>query len=142
RALGKSCGNGGKGKWVRVDEGFVCTGDGFHLRKTDPFVVDQRLPELESNAPYVYAEVTRRGAPRYLRPPSADELATVEQGLSAGEPPRLEVVENYMEGDYFVAIDRAERHVQLDFVRTVRGRYVREDDVRVVSPSTLVGEEV
>jgi hypothetical protein len=137
---GKSCKGG---SWYRIGPGFICSGEGFHVRVAEPFVVDQKLPALDLNVPYAYAEVTQSGAPRFFEVPSVRDLTEIEQAWGEEDgPPELEVVERYMDGDYFVAIDRREQHESGNFVRTVRGRWVHAGDVREVRPSTLVGEDL
>ena len=140
-AVGKRCGSGA---WYRLGpKAYVCSAEGFHYRAREPFFVDQRLPSLDRNIPYRYAAVQRLGAPRYLEVPTPDEVAAIAGALHAGDgPPRLEIVDRYLDGEFFIAIDRREERESGRFVRTVRGRWLHEDDVREVEPSSLVGEEL
>src|SRR5690606_30085447 len=85
-----------------------------------------------------------KGALRFHRIPSDEEEAQIAAALGAQEqerpPPLPEVVQMRMEGDYFVALDRVEEADTRRFYRTVRGRYVRVNDLKPKEPPKLRGE--
>lgn len=122
RVHGPGCRGGG---WFELaGGGYVCTSEGFVV-SSDPELRWHRYRDLSRVAPYTYAAVTR-GAHRYLSLPEADEL-------EGGET---------LDGDYFVTVVDRHEHLDQTFIRTARGRYVRDSDVEVQAPSKLAGVEL
>lgn len=121
-----------KGRWIELEGGgFICEGLGFRVEKS-PAPEDQREPDLSSPLPYRYASV-KKGQPvlRLTALPTKKQLENLEgSGL----------VQEVMEGDYFVGIDRVEEVAGRRFVRTIRGHYVEEKYLEELPPSAMHGE--
>ena len=133
---GVAHGGGCDRRWYRVDEGFVCSSEGFAVGPS-PDPRPQHPPDLTAAMPYRYAMVSRRGAPRLYRTPLAEEVQALTDP-AAEEPP--EVLQMRLAGDYFVARSRVESGPGGDWQRTVRGHYVNRDDLEDLPLPTLVGE--
>ncbi len=131
-----------RGTWYRVEpSGYICTSNGFSI-VTDVGERDGGLagPDVGKRLPYQYAEVTTEAAPRFGALPTAEEeqqalLAALEEG---GEGP--EVLSDLMKGIYFVAITKLEAAGAREYYRTVRGQYVRVEDVNVYPTYPMRGE--
>jgi lipoprotein-anchoring transpeptidase ErfK/SrfK len=141
RAQGAGC---NKGSWYAlVGGGFACSSIGFNVStKPIPFDVRQRPPDLSSPLPFVYGEVKNPQALRFHRVPTADEEARIAEVLAQEGSKFPDVVAERLQGDYFVAIDREERDGERRFYRTVRGRYVRVEDVALQPESEMHGEHL
>lgn len=135
-----------RGHWFRVVGGYVCDRQGFRITAQEPKIPYQRAPDLAGALPYTYAAVVSDGAPRYEHlPTAAEERAVVDhlEALSNGtaqEPPSA--LERAMVGDYFVALDGLEHGEAGEYYGTVRGRYVRAQDIEVLEPPAFVGERI
>ena len=130
---------GCRGRWYEVWGGYVCSGDGFHVG-TDPgpHYPQKRAADGEP-LPYRYAMVTRDGALEYYRLPSADEEARALAAYEADQ--RLpDYVIDPMVGDYFLALDETEEGESGLFYRTIRGHYVRADDIEEQPAPQMSGE--
>lgn len=138
-------GGGGRcdGAWYALAEGFVCSRDGFIIspRASER---EQKHATLDAPLPYEYAMVKRRGALRLYRVPESHELPALAAFREAEGPETAppEVVDLRMVGDYFVALDAVERDDTGVWARSVRGRYVLDDDLERLPPSQLVGERI
>jgi hypothetical protein len=119
-------GGGCSGHWYRlVGGGYVCRSDGYAISSDlDPLPpeIRTRPPGHESPLPYVYARVRRGEPPIYGRLPTRAELDAGSQAAVRGTST----------GAHFVAIDAFVEHEGLAWVRTVKGHYLRMDDVEVV----------
>jgi hypothetical protein len=135
---GKGC---RKGRWYQVQGGgYVCTSRGF-LVGTKPRRLDLpfALPDLKKLLPHRYGKVTRDEAERLFRipTPQEDRLIAAAAATDGGLP---DVVEKAMKGIYFVAVDHEETSEGRKFYRTVRGRYVRKEDVELRATPRMHGE--
>lgn len=140
RVVGRGC----AGAWYALSEGYVCSRDGFII-SSRPSERAQKHAALDAALPYEYAMVKRRGALRLYRLPEASELPALEAYRAAAEGedvPAPEVVDLRMVGDYFVALDEVERTEGGVFARSVRGRYVLDEELERLPPSRLVGERL
>lgn len=130
-------GDGCDGTWYEVaGAGYVCGGDGFTVSTAPPPLETElllRLPSVERSLPYRYAKVETQGAPVFSRIPTPSEE---EQALAGGN----DGVRERLEGAIFVAIDRLVEDGGRRFIRTVRGHYVRRDDLSMLEPSPMHGE--
>lgn len=141
-AAGAGC-NGGT--WYKAEPfGYVCSSLGFHV-SDEPSSDDYGVPpaKVESRLPYQYSRVTTKRAPRYYRIPTVHEEKQARRAMEKkGATP--EVVSSLMEGDYFLALAEKETR-KTDgavFYRTVRSRYVREDDIELRDPEVVRGEQL
>jgi hypothetical protein len=119
------------GRWHRIPGGgHICTSLGFEvsqapLRFRGPA---QRAPDASRAVPFRYAKVIRQGAPLLRRRPTPREVLQREEA-AAKQVAWPAVVQRHMTGIYILAIDRADRVGDRDFYRTVRGQYVRAEDL-------------
>lgn len=129
-----------QGAWYTLSgsRGVVCSRDGFAIssqrRMTD---IEQRRPAVKRAMPFTYAKA-RDGAPRFYRVPTgkeAKELAAMEPGDRAPE-----VVERAMDGVFLLALDELDESG--NYYRTVRGRYVRKEDVELKEEPAMRGERL
>lgn len=135
RVYGPGC----RGGWYTLLEGgVVCSSDGFFVAREPRAAVEQRRPDVASAMPFRYAKVATRGALRFFRIPSQREEAEIAKALENDR--RLpEVVERRMNGVYLLALDREERKRKRSYHRTVRGRYVRAEDIEPKPEPTMRG---
>ncbi len=110
-----------KSWYALADGGYVCTGDGFTVA-SDPKPLSDPLritpPDVEHALPYRYAKV-RTPAPLYWRVPTEDELTRGATG-----PIREQAT-----GAHFVAMDQTLTVGAQTLHRTVRGFYIRDEDI-------------
>ena len=133
------------GTWYKAEPfGYVCTSLGFHVGdnpSSDTYGVPPA--KVEARLPYQYARVTTKRAPRYYRMPTVQEEKQARRAMEK-KGPTPEVVASLMEGDYFLALGEKETR-EADgtvFYRTLRNRYVREDDVELRNPEMVRGEQL
>jgi hypothetical protein len=129
-------GDGCEGTWYEVSGlGYVCNSDGFSV-STDPSPLDPELhspfPAVERPLPFRYAKLETQGAPSFGRIPSPEEEAEAVAGGKGGVVERLE-------GAVFIAVDRIVEDGDRRFVRTVRGHYLRESDLKMLEPTSMHG---
>ena len=133
------------GTWYKADPfGYVCTSLGFHV-DDDPSSDTYGVPpaRVEARLPYQYSRVTTKRAPRYYRMPTVEEEKQARRAMEK-KGPTPEVVSSLMEGDYFLALGEKETRESdgTVFYRTVRNRYVREDDIELRNPEVVRGEQL
>ncbi|MDH3845321.1 MAG: hypothetical protein OES69_15360, partial [Myxococcales bacterium] len=139
---GSGCKNG---TWYKAEPfGYVCTSLGFHV-SGEPSNDSYGVPpaKVEARLPYQYARVTTKRAPRYYRMPTVQEEKQARRAMQK-KGPTPEAVSSLMEGDYFLALAETETR-EADgavFYRTVRNRYVREDDLELRNPEVVRGEQL
>lgn len=133
------------GSWYAAKPfGYVCSSLGFHVSDT-PSTSRYGVPPAKVNhhLPYQYARVIQQRAPRYFRIPTVQEEKQARRAMDK-KGPKPEVVSSLMEGDYFLALAEQEKR-EADgvlFYRTVRGRYVRIEDLELRNPEPVRGEEL
>ena len=132
------------GEWYRLvdTEGVVCTADGFQIGpEPQDFHIRQVFAATHRSMPFRYGKVNSRQAVRYYDLPTPEQQAAAEAAArgASGYP---KVAERRMEGDYLVAIDRLEGPADRQFVRTIRGRYVRRDRIDPKPMPSMVGERI
>ena len=142
KVTGAGCKNG---TWYQaVPFGYVCSSLGFHVSE-EPKAKSYGVPpaEVSNHLPYQYARVINQRAPRYYRMPSVQEEKQARRAMQK-KGPTPEVVSSLMEGDYFLALADEETRESdgAVFYRTIRGRYVRVDDVDLRNPEPIRGEEL
>lgn len=125
------------GKWYSLPErGYACDGRGFTTALNDKRA-RQRVPrpDVTRALPFQYGKASSRSALRYYRIPSDGEARSAKQAVAKGAK-LPKIVRDRLDGDYFVAIDRAEGN----YYRTVLGRYVRADEVDLKPEPGMHGE--
>lgn len=114
--------------------GFVCSGEGFAV-SSDPAALTEALrvgpPQVDTPLPYRYAKV-KTPAPLYWRLPSEQELAT---GATAP-------IREQAQGAHFVAMDQTQTVGETTFHRTVRGFFIREQDLEQKPAPTMHGQRL
>ncbi len=139
---GSGCANG---TWYKAEPfGYVCTSLGFHV-SDKPSADTYGVPpaKVDVGLPYQYARVITKRAPRYYRIPTLQEEKQARRAMEK-KGPTPEAVSSIMDGDYFLALAETETR-EADgaaFYRTVRKRYVREDDLELRNPEVVRGEKL
>jgi hypothetical protein len=140
-----------RGFYPVVGSGYVCAGEGIAIGDNPPTSNLNVAPAArEAPLPYAYYFVHASMTPEFHRVPSRDEMRAVNQFISrynelktknpklalkllAGEakkePPRPEIVRRFMDRAFFIASTGTETKQKQTFVRTVRGTFVRIEDV-------------
>ncbi len=126
------------GKWYKVPGGaMVCSADGFtvsdipiELPNTYP------VPEISKVEPFLYVKA-RKGSPRFMRIPSGEEEQAIEKDSKQDLKPGL--IQEWLNGAYFMAVDRIERAGERRYYHTSMNRYVRVDDVDVLEQTQMHG---
>jgi hypothetical protein len=141
----RTCSSG----WYRLHpQGWACAGEGIEVGEKPP---DSPLPvappDDDAPLPYRYYFVKEPYVPEYHRLPSRDEQRAARDFIARyrkikeakeeraaryraeglpGEPPRPAVVHKLLERGFFVAGAGIEERAFRKFVRTVRGRYLKQ----------------
>lgn len=137
-----------RGRWYRIaGDGYICTRRGFRVgKKPKNPDLHYALPDSRRPWPYKYAEVTNQYAARLYRLPTAEEAQQIARAMAqakkASEAEWPEVVERQMKGVFFLAIDEPVQHLGETYLRTVYGRYVRQQDVKWLPESSMRGEKL
>ncbi len=132
------------GRWFELTTGgYVCTGQGFYSGNDfeGSRFLEQRPVDREADMPFRYGEVVVQGAPRFTA--TKDDEGWFRDILKSRAKVSADGVEE-LRGDYLLAIDKLTSHRVAEqvgwFYQTVRGRYVRPSDVRMLSPTLHSGE--
>jgi hypothetical protein len=135
--------------WYRVRPlGWACAGEGIEVAEQPPRpVADASVSPEKGVLPYSYYFVKEQLVPEYYRLPSRDEQRAAlgyaarflelkrdnekkaerfSKGELPGEPGKPAVVFQYLERGFFVAGVGIEIRAFRRFVRTVRGRYIKQ----------------
>lgn len=134
---GSGCPNG---RWYALaDQGYACMSRGFSARAPAASDLSPLRPDVERSLPFRYGKINSRAALRFRHLPSEAELAAVEAAIAKGKRlPRVVVDE--LDGDYFVAIDREVSAGDRRYFRTVKGRYVRVEEVDMRPEPAMHGQ--
>lgn len=133
--------NGQTGSWWEVPGGYICSTSGFTIaERLAPLEPPQRRPAVNMPLPFRYARITKDGAPRWRRKPSASQLGACDD-LSPGDPTPAGVIE-CMWDDFFVALDHRDTVGDVELLRTVYGEWVRADDAKILETPPLIGERI
>ena len=135
------------GSWYEVrDGGFVCTSLGFRTLDSAPSDPDASIrPNIRKQLPYRYVKLVTKPAPRLSRLPSSTEAAELAELRSQGaqELSGLPFVRDILSSIHFLAVTN---EVTADdgtaYFRTVRGDYIRAQDVETVSAVPMQGESL
>jgi hypothetical protein len=144
--------------------GYVCAGEGVEVGATPPeSELAANPPPKDAPLPYAYYLVKEPKVPEYHRLPSPKEQRTVEafiqryaelkekspdkaekflHGELPGEAPGPNIVRRYLEHGFFVAGAGMETRAARQFVRTVRGSYVKLSQLEERKGSTFHGVEL
>ncbi len=151
--------------WYRVyPTGWACSGEGITVGGTPPVnALVIAPPAREAPLPYPYYFVKDDAVPEYHRVPSRDEqreamaFSTRIQELRAqdegkvgrllrgelpGQPPYPIFVRMFLQRGWFVAAAGIEVRAFRRFVRTVRGRYIKEAQLLPRNASSFHGVEL
>ncbi len=135
-------GAGCRGDWYLVSgRGYVCSTRGFRVEKNpSPLDLFYSLPDLSRNLPYPYAKVIRMGAERLYHLPDAEEKQAIRDAATKhAKWPK--VVERLMDGVFFLALHQRDPNSNSsNFYRTVRGRFVRAEDIEMFPTPAMRGE--
>jgi hypothetical protein len=129
-----------RGAWHRISGGaLVCTTEGFRV-SDGPLDLEEgyATPDHSRIEPFVYAKV-KKGSPRLLRIPTADE----ETLLAGGDPGKIKagkIVQEWLNGAHFVAIDKKVERDTGAYYRTAMGHYLNEDHLEILEPTGMHGE--
>lgn len=126
-------GDGCDRSWYALtDGGYICSADGYNVSR-DPAPLRESLqigaPAVDQTLPYRYAKL-QTPAPLYWRLPTAAELASGDRAP----------VREQAQGAHFVAMDHSFEVGEQTLSRTVRGFYVRHDDLDLRPMPTMHGE--
>lgn len=136
RVHGKGC----KGRWYQLaGGGVVCTSEGFSVGRRLKMELFFSLPDQKKLLPYSYIKVVRPEAERMYSLPSPEEDAQILRARK-GEGTMPDLVEKQMKGIYLLAIDGTVQDHERDFLRTVRGRYIRREDSEPRLTPSMYGE--
>ncbi len=127
----------GAGWYALAQGGYACSSGSFRLAAVEETQRGVGEPALDAALPYRYVQVTTAGAPRYARIPTPDD----EVAVWAGRGGRALPLDVRMVGDYFLAVSGEELHQGRRFYRTLRGKFVRAEDVGVLPATALHGQK-
>jgi hypothetical protein len=144
--------------------GYVCIGEGVQVGETPPqSTLAGNPPPKDAPLPYAYYLVKEAKVPEYHRLPSTKAQRMVEaflqrytelkdkspeqaekllNGELPGEAPGPSIVRRYLERGFFVAGAGMEVSASRQFVRTVRGSYVKLSQLEERKGSTFHGVEL
>lgn len=137
RVFGSGCKGGG---WYSVEPyGVVCTKDGFWVSKEARDPEPGAAPTPEKRIPYTYAKVITEKAARFFEPPSAPDLRAAS--LAVKDPSKAsENIADIMDGIYLLAL--RPKGAESRFRKTIRGRYVAQDDLELRPHVPMRGERL
>ena len=138
RTSGPGCNSGA---WYALrSKGYVCSRDGFAISRGEHQVpAIAPLPDLDSALPYRYGKARTNEALRFYEIPTAAELEEIAAAQQSGSRPP-DVVERQMDGVFLLALDSEETRDDSLFYRTVRGRYVKAEDIELKPTPAMHGE--
>lgn len=151
--------------WYRLrPRGFACAGEGIdvseHLNQS---AVAVNPPAKDAALPYSYYYVKEPKVPEYHRLPSRDEQREARdflarytelvaksperaeaflRGEAPGEPPRPALIRNFLDRAFFFAGAGVEERASRQFVRGVRGSYVKLQQLEPRQGSAFHGVEL
>jgi hypothetical protein len=151
--------------WHRVrPRGWACAGEGIDVsEQPNEAALTLTPPAKDAALPYTYYFVKEPKVPEYHRLPSRDEqreardflarhaeiaakseerAAALLRGELAGEAPRPTVVRNFLERAFFFAGAGVEERASRQFVRGVRGSYVKLQQLEPRQGSAFHGVEL
>jgi hypothetical protein len=152
------------GFYALYPHGFACAGEGVQVADSPPqSELAANPPPKDAPLPYAYYLVKEAKVPEYHRLPSRDEQRTVEafvaryvelkqknedkaekllHGELPGEAPGPSIVRRYLDRGFFVAGAGVEVRAFRQFVRTVRGSYVKLSQLEERKGSAFHGVEI
>ncbi|MEZ4256625.1 MAG: L,D-transpeptidase [Polyangiales bacterium] len=151
--------------WYEImPQGYACAGEGLEVAESDPKAeFEVPAPARDVALPYAYWFVKDDAVPEYHRLPSRDEQreavafsarylelraknAALGSKLLKGELPnevkRPAVLNRLLDRGFFVAATGIEERASRNFVRTVRGRYVKQAQLESREGTSFRGVEV
>jgi hypothetical protein len=153
--------------WYPVHpRGFVCAGEGIEVTPEPPKVVEDERGEANRNAPlpYQYYLVKDAKVAEFHQVPSRDQqraaqayadawqallgegnekkLASFLEGKLPGQPQRHAAIRRFLERGYYVASTGITVRSQRRFAHTVRGSFVKEQQLTPKSGAQFQGVEL
>ena len=143
-----------RGWFEALGGGYVCHGEGVLVDSTPPPAQDPPvLPTLSDPLPYRYMKTVNKDVPQYVRLPTVEEEQAALQAIAAAPKPVGDagvaplpaplhaLVRTRMQPGFYVSVDREVRDEASGrvFMRTVRGGYVRADQLVEAKLPTGVG---
>jgi hypothetical protein len=127
------------GKWYKVPgDALACTADGFEVSDVPQDLPGKYLaPEISKVEPFIYIKA-KKGSPRFSRLPTDEEEKALGKG--AKKPSKPGLIQQWLKGAYFMAVDRIERVGERRYYHTSKDRYVRVEDVEVLEQTQMHGE--
>jgi len=144
--------------------GFACAGEGIEVGDAPPQSdLAVTAPAKDAPLPYRYFLVKEPKVPEFHRLPSrddqraardfldryialaaknADKAEKFMRGELPNEPPSPAVVRRYLDRGYFVAGAAVEERASRQFVRTVRGTYIKQTQLEERNGSSFRGVEL
>ncbi len=128
------------GKWHQIVGGaYVCSEDGFEITD-NPKEPDNRYttPKIGRVVPFLYAKA-KKGSPRFQYIPTLEQ----EKVMAVGDKKRsdaLGVVKEWLNGAYFITIDKLVEQDDRSYFRTAMGNYLRKEDVVPLERIEMRGE--
>ncbi|HEX6241908.1 MAG TPA: L,D-transpeptidase, partial [Polyangiales bacterium] len=146
--------------------GFVCAGEGIEVTPAAPGAADENRGEAKRDAPlpYQYYLVKDAKVPEFHQVPSRDQqraaqtyadawqalmgegnekkLQSFLAGQLPGQPTRHAVIRRFLERGYYVASTGVSVRSQRRFAHTVRGSFVKEQQLEAKSGAQFHGVEL
>lgn len=156
-----------KSGWHEIHpRGYVCAGEGIAVSEAAPQIAEHERAEANRNAPlpYLYYLVREAKVPEYHQLPSRDQQRAVSdyvdqwlrlerekdekklskflEGTLPDQVKRHAIVRRFLERGFYVAASGVEERAQRRFVRTVRGSYVKEQQLEPKTGHSFRGVEL
>ena len=147
-------------------QGFVCAGEGIAVSESTPAIPEEERAQADRHSPlpYSYFLVKDNKVPEFHQVPSRDQqraaqayaeawqallipgsekkLATFLEGKLAGQPAKPASVRRFLERGYYVASTGAVVRSQRRFAHTVRGSFVKEQQLTPKTGAQFQGVEL
>jgi hypothetical protein len=128
------------GHWYQAaGGGYLCTSWGFAVGRAPRAPYRQPAARVDRARPYAYYKSLRRRAPMLRRLPTGAEARRIAKAV-AGVSSWPAVVLRRMAGAYFLAKAREITHRGKRYLQTIRGEYVRREDLEPFGRSKLRGQ--
>ncbi len=156
-----------KSGWHAIHpKGFVCAGEGVEVSEAAPEFAEEDRGSANRNAPmpYQYYLVKEHKVPEYHQLPSRDQqraagdyaaawlaveregnaqkLKKFLEGSLPGQPKKHAIIRRFLERGFYVAATTSFVRAQRKFVRSVRGSYVKEQQLEARSAPSFQGVEL
>jgi hypothetical protein len=147
-------------------QGYACAGEGIQVSTQPPNIPAEERAQANRNAPlpYSYYLVKDARVPEFHQIPSREQQRAVQiytdawqllvsegneqklksfiEGKLPGQPQKHAVIRRFLERGFYVASTGASQRAQRRFVHTVRGSYVKEQQLTPKSGAQFQGLEL